>query len=335
MSIWNYIIKRLMWAIPTLIGVSLLVFLLIHMIPGDPAQIMLYPKGTPEEVEALRHELGLNNPLTVQYLDWVKNAILFDFGNSIVNGNSVVSEIASRFPATVELALAAMLLAVSVGIPLGILAARKKNTIIDYLCITISLGGVSIPVFWLGLMFIYIFSAILGLLPVSGRITMGMEVNEITGLYLLDSILSSNVKAMWDAIKHLILPALALATIPLALIVRITRSSMLDVLSEEYMKTAKAKGIPNRLVIYKHALRNALIPVITVLGIQVGSLMGGSILTETVFSWQGLGSLVVSSINERDYPVIQGVVFLAALFMVVVNLIVDVLYAYVDPRIRY
>jgi peptide/nickel transport system permease protein len=324
-----------MWAIPTLIGVSLLVFLLIHMIPGDPAQVMLYPKGTPEEVEALRHELGLDKPMAIQYLDWVKNALLFDFGKSIINGEPVVSQIASRLPATVELGIAAMLIAISVGIPLGILSARKKNSIIDYLSTTISLGGVSIPVFWLGLMLIYIFSVSFGLLPVSGRRTMGIDTDEITGLYLLDSILTGNATAMLDAMKHLTLPAFALATIPLALIVRITRSSMIDVLSEEYMKTAKAKGIPRRLVIYKHALRNALIPLITVLGIQIGSLMGGSILTETVFSWQGLGSLVVSSINGRDYPVIQGVVFLAALFMITVNLIVDVLYAYVDPRIRY
>jgi peptide/nickel transport system permease protein len=335
MSIWSYIIKRLLWAVPTLFGVSILVFLIIHLIPGDPAQLMLYPKGTPEQVEALRAQLGLNDPLIVQYLNWLKNALLFNFGYSVTTGVTVMSEIVSRFSATIELATAAILFAIIVGIPLGVTAARKKNSFIDYLCITISLGGVSIPVFWLGLMLIFIFSATLGWLPVSGRISMNSGMQVVTGFYLLDALLIGNLSAFWNAIKHLILPALALATIPLAIVVRITRSSMLEVLSQDYMKTAKAKGIPRRLIIYRHALRNALIPVITVLGIQIGSLMGGSILTETVFSWPGLGSLIISSINARDYPLIQGIVFLAALIMIVVNLIVDVLYAYLDPRIRY
>lgn len=335
MSIWSYVIKRLFISIPTLIGVSLLVFFMIHLIPGDPAQLMLYPKGTPEEVEALRQEMGLNQPVLMQYLDWIVHAMQFDFGNSVFNGETVISEIGNRFPATIELTLGALFIAIVLGMPLGILAARKKNSIIDYLCITVSLAGVSIPVFWLGLMMIFFFSATLGILPVSGRLSMGYSITEITGFYLFDAIITGNLAAAWDAIKHLILPAFALATVPLALVVRITRSSMLDVLSEDYMKTAKAKGIPGRLIIYKHALRNALIPVITVLGIQVGSLLGGAILTETVFSWPGIGTLVVSSINERDYPIIQGVVFVIAIIMILVNLIVDIVYAYIDPRIRY
>ncbi|PTX64281.1 peptide/nickel transport system permease protein [Melghirimyces profundicolus] len=335
MNILNYILIRFLWAIPTLLGVSILVFLMIHLIPGDPAQLMLYPRGTPEQVEALREQLGLNDPMAVQYFNWLKDALFFDFGKSVSTGSSVISEISSRFAATVELALSALSIAVVVGIPLGVIAARKKNSLIDYLCITFSLGGVSIPVFWLGLMLIFVFAATLGWLPVSGRISMDSGMQIVTGFYLLDALLIGNLYAFGDAVKHLILPAVALSTIPLAMVVRITRSSMLEVLSQDYMKTARAKGIPGRLIIYKHALRNALIPVVTVLGIQIGSLMGGSILTETVFSWPGLGSLIIDSINDRDYPVIQGVVFLATLIMIVVNLIVDVLYAYLDPRIRY
>jgi peptide/nickel transport system permease protein len=321
--------------IPTLVGVSLLVFFIIHLIPGDPAQVMLYPKGTPEEIEALRHKLGLNKPLAVQYMDWVINAVHLDLGNSVFSGEKVVSEIFNRFPATIELTLGALLIAVLVGIPLGVIAARKKNTFLDYSCITFSLLGVSIPVFWLGLMLIFIFSASLGLLPVSGRMAMGMPIQDITGFYLLDAILTGNKAAFGDIFKHLILPSVALATVPLALIVRITRSSMLDVFTQDYMRTAKAKGLPVRRVIYKHALKNSLIPVITVIGIQVGSLLGGAILTETVFSWPGIGSLVIDAIYSRDYPVIQGVVFIIALIMIIVNLIVDIIYAYVDPRIRY
>ncbi len=335
MSIWKYIFKRLLMVIPTLVGVSLLVFFIIHLIPGDPAQVMLYPKGTPEEIEALRHKLGLNKPLAVQYMDWVINAVHLDLGNSVFSGEKVVSEIFNRFPATIELTLGALLIAVLVGIPLGVIAARKKNTFLDYSCITFSLLGVSIPVFWLGLMLIFIFSASLGLLPVSGRMAMGMPIQDITGFYLLDAILTGNKAAFGDIFKHLILPSVALATVPLALIVRITRSSMLDVFTQDYMRTAKAKGLPVRRVIYKHALKNSLIPVITVIGIQVGSLLGGAILTETVFSWPGIGSLVIDAIYSRDYPVIQGVVFIIALIMIIVNLIVDIIYAYVDPRIRY
>jgi len=318
LSIWSYVVKRLFISIPTLIGVSLLVFFMMHLIPGDPAQLMLYPKGTPEEVEALRQELGLNQSML-----------------SVFNGEPVISEIAERFPATIELTLGALMIAILIGMPLGVLAARKKNSIIDYMCITVSLAGVSIPVFWLGLMMIFFFSATLGVLPVSGRISMEYTITDITGFYLFDAIITGNFAAAWDVFKHMILPALALSTVPLALVVRITRSSMLEVLSQDYMKTAKAKGIPGRLIIYKHALRNALIPVITVLGIQVGSLLGGAILTETVFSWPGIGTLVVSSINERDYPIIQGVVFVIAIIMILVNLLVDVVYAFIDPRIRY
>lgn len=335
MSIWSYALRRLLFAIPTLLGVSILVFLMIHLIPGDPAQVMLYPKGTPEQIEALREQLGLNQPLIIQYVDWLKHAIMFDFGTSIRSNDPVMTEIGRRFAATFELGITALFIAVVVGITLGVIAARKKNSIIDYLCMTFSLGGISIPVFWLGLMLIFLFSATLGWLPVSGRISMESGMQVVTGFYLLDALLIGNFAAFWDAVRHLILPAVALSTIPLALIVRITRSSMLEAFSEDYMKTAEAKGIPNRLIIFRHALKNALVPVITVIGIQVASLMGGSILTETVFSWPGLGTLIIDAITERDYPVIQGVVFIVALILILVNIIVDLLYSYVDPRIRY
>ncbi len=335
MSIWNYIGKRLLCGIPTLFGVSVLVFYMIHLIPGDPAEMMLYPRGTPEEVEQLRAELGLNNSLVVQYFDWLKNALVLDFGNSVSTGMPVMDEISGRLAATFELVLASIFIAIVAGIPLGILAAQKKNTIIDYLTTSFSLLGLSIPVFWFGLMFIFLFSYILGWLPVSGRISMTGTVTSITGLYLIDTLLSGNISAFGDVLKHLALPAITLGAIPMAIVVRVTRSSMVDVLTQDYMKTVRAKGIPKKVIIYKHALKNALIPVLTVIGIQIGTLMGGSILTETVFSWPGLGSLIIGSIDNRDYPTVQAIVFLAAVIMIVVNLIVDILYAYLDPRIRY
>jgi peptide/nickel transport system permease protein len=331
----KYIVKRLLLAVPTLIGVSILVFLMIHLIPGDPAETMLFPKGTEEEIAALRHKLGLDKPLHIQYISWMLNALHFDFGNSVQTGDAVVREIIHRFPATIELTVAAILIAVLIGIPLGVISAQKKNSFVDYFCISISLFGVSIPIFWLGLMLIYVFSVSIGIFPVSGRITMGSSIPGITGFYTIDSLLTGNLKMFIDALKHLILPAVSLSSVSLALIVRITRSSMLDVLMQDYIRTAKAKGIPYKKIIFKHALKNALIPVITVVGLQLGRLLGGAILTETVFSWPGIGTLVVSAIVNRDYPIVQGVVFIVTVLFIPVNLLVDILYAYIDPRIRY
>jgi len=322
-------------AIPTIIGVTIVVFLIVHMIPGDPAQVMLYPQGTPEAVEALRVRMGLDQPLHIQYLTWVNNVLHGDLGDSVQSYEPVLKEIWDRFPATIELSLAAIFIAVAVGIPLGVLAARKRNSFIDYLCISVSLLGVSIPVFWLGMMLIFVFAAILNILPVSGRLTMGLSVDQVTGLYLIDSLITGNFNAFGDAAKHLVLPAIALATIPLALIVMVTRSSMLDVLNEDYIRTARAKGVPLAKVILKHALKNALIPVITVIGLQFGTLMGGAILTEEVFSWPGIGRLIVGAIYNRDYPLIQGVVLIVSLIFILINLLVDILYAYIYPRIRY
>lgn len=321
--------------IPTLIGVSILVFSMIHLIPGNPAAAMLYPRATPEAIAALEHQLGLDLPLHVQYLQWIGNALKLDLGNSVRTGATVMSEISQRFPATMELAIAALLIAVVIGIPLGVIAAQKKNTIIDYLATSFSLLGVSIPVFWLGLMLIFIFAATLEILPVSGRLTTGITIQKITGMHVLDALLTGNFMGFKDALRHLILPAISLATVPLALVVRITKSSMLEVLSQDYIRTARAKGLPARKVIFKHALKNALIPVITVIGLQFGRLMGGAILTETVFSWSGIGTLVVTAINNRDYPVIQGTILIIALLFILINLVVDILYSYIDPRIRY
>ncbi len=238
-------------------------------------------------------------------------------------------------PATVELTVVALLIAVVFGIFFGVTAARYRNTIIDQSMIGFSLLGVSIPIFWLGMMLIFFFSVILGWLPVSGRLSMGTTITSVTGLYLVDSLISGNFNAFMDALKHLLLPAFSLATVSLALVVRVTRSSMLDVLSEDYIRTARAKGLRERKVVYTHALKNAMIPVVTVIGLQLAKLMGGAILTETVFSWPGIGRLLINAIGFRDYPVVQGVVFFVAFAFILMNIIVDLLYAYLDPRIRY
>lgn len=335
MALYKYFIKRLALTIPTLIGVSILVFLLIHMIPGDPIDIMLGDRVTEESRILLEERLGLNEPLPVQYWQWFSGAIRGDFGRSIRSNQPVIEEIMERLPATVELTVAALLIAVVFGIIFGVTAARHRNTIIDQSMIGFSLLGVSIPIFWLGMMLIFFFAVVLNWLPVSGRLAMGTGIEHITGLYLIDSLLAGNMDAFMDALKHLLLPAFSLATVSLALVVRITRSSMLDVLSEDYIRTARAKGVLERKVIYTHALKNALIPVVTVVGLQLAKLMGGAILTETVFSWPGIGRLLITSISFRDYPVVQGVVFFVAVAFILINIIVDLFYAYLDPRIRY
>ena len=335
MTLYKYFIKRLVLTIPTLIGVSILVFLLIHMIPGDPIDIMMGDRITDEAREAMREILGLDLPLHVQYWQWFTGAMQGDLGISIRSSQPVFQEILDRLPATVELTLVALFIAVLFGILFGVTAARHRNTIIDQSMIGFSLLGVSIPIFWLGMMLIFFFSVMLGWLPVSGRLSMGTVISSITGLYLIDSLLSGNISGFIDALKHLLLPAFSLATVSLALVVRVTRSSMLDVLSEDYIRTARAKGLRERKVVYVHALKNAMIPVVTVIGLQLAKLMGGAILTETVFSWPGIGRLLINAIGFRDYPVVQGVVLFVAFAFILVNIIVDMLYAYLDPRIRY
>ncbi|MFO8192429.1 MAG: ABC transporter permease [Bacillota bacterium] len=335
MALYKYFLKRLVLTIPTLLGVSIIVFLLVHMIPGDPIDIMLGDRVTEAVRLALEERLGLNEPLHIQYWQWFSSALHGDFGISIRSNQPVMEEILTRLPATIELTVVALMIAVFFGIYFGVSAARYRNTLIDQSLIGFSLLGVSIPIFWLGMMLIYLFAVMLGWLPVSGRLSMGTAIPTYTGLYLLDSLIAGQIGSFIDSVRHLLMPAVSLATVSLALVVRVTRSSMLDVLSEDYIRTARAKGMQERKVVYTHALKNAMIPVVTVIGLQLAKLMGGAILTETVFSWPGIGRLLVTAINVRDYPVVQGVVFFVAFAFIAINIIVDLIYAYLDPRIRY
>ncbi|MFN3178779.1 MAG: ABC transporter permease [Thermus sp.] len=334
---WNYVLRRLLGLVPVLFGITLLVFLFLQLIPGDPAQAILGERGTPEQLAALREKLGLNKPLYVQYLTFVKNILTGDLGTSAVSTIPVAEELKRRWPATFELALAATLVAVVLGIPVGILAAVRKNSLVDTLSMSLSLVGVSMPVFWLGLLLVYLFAVNLHWLPTGGRLStdLAIDFRPITGFLVLDGILALKPQVLADALRHLILPALTLGTIPLAILTRITRSAMLEVLSQDYVRTARAKGLAERQVILKHALKNALLPVVTIVGLQFGTLLGGAILTETIFSWPGIGSYIYEGILNRDYPVVQAGVLVVATVFVLVNLLVDLSYALLDPRIQY
>ncbi|MCL6436610.1 MAG: ABC transporter permease [Leptolyngbyaceae cyanobacterium HOT.MB2.61] len=334
---WLYILKRLLGLLPVLLGITLLVFCFLHLIPGDPAVVLLGERATPEQLSALRERLGLNQPLPIQYLTFLGNLLRFDLGTSIISGIPIADELKSRFPATLELSAAAILVALVLGIPAGILAAVRKNSWLDNLMMTGSLVGVSLPVYWLGLLLIYLFSVDLQWLPPSGRISVdaGFSFQPITGFYVLDALLQLDSNALKDILAHLVLPALALGTIPLAILARITRSALLETLSQDYIRTARAKGVPELWVIPRHALRNALLPVVTITGLQFGTLLGGAILTETIFSWPGIGSWIYDGIFTRDYPVVQGGVVFVAIAFVLVNLLVDISYALFDPRIQY
>ncbi|WP_325167242.1 ABC transporter permease [Rubrobacter xylanophilus] len=331
----TYIGRRLLQIIPVLFGVSVIVFFMVRAIPGDPAQILLGQQATPEQVERLREQLGLNEDPLTQYVIFLRDALTGDLGESIVTGRPVTVELLDRFPATLELTLAALLFAVVVGIPVGVLAAVRQYSWIDRLTSVVALTGVSMPIFWLALVLVVVFTVRLDLLPFPGRLSSGVEIVRITGMVVPDAILTGNFVGLWDGIKHLILPAVALGTIPMAVVTRMTRSAMLEVMGEDYIRTAHAKGVTPWRVVFKHALRNALLPVVTVIGLQFGLLMGGAVLTETIFSWDGIGQIALESIYRRDYPMIQGVVLYGAFFFVLVNLVVDVLYAVLDPRVRY
>lgn len=333
----QYILRRLLGLVPVLFGITLAVFLLLRLIPGDPAIVLAGERATPEQIAALRTQLGLDRPLWLQYFAFVGNLAQLKLGNSILSGIPVIDEIRSRWTATFELSIAAILVAVVLGIPAGIIAAVQKNRWQDQVTIAGSLLGVSLPVYWLGLLLIYLFSITLRWLPPSGRISVetGFNFQPITGFYLLDTALRLNAPALIDVIAHLILPALTLGTIPLAIVARITRSAMLDVLSQDYVRTARAKGLSNYLVILRHALKNALLPINTTIGLQFGTLLGGAILTETIFSWSGIGSWIYEGILARDYPVVQGGVVFVAIVFVLINLAVDLSYALIDPRVRY
>jgi peptide/nickel transport system permease protein len=334
---WSYVLRRLLGLVPVLFGITLLVFLFLQLIPGDPAQAILGERGTPEQLAALREKLGLNKPLYVQYLTFVKNILTGDLGTSAVSTIPVAEELKRRWPATFELALAATLVAVVLGIPVGILAAVRKNSLLDTLSMSLSLVGVSMPVFWLGLLLVYFFAVNLHWLPTGGRLStdLAIDFRPITGFLVLDGMLALKPEVLMDALRHLILPALTLGTIPLAILTRITRSAMLEVLSQDYVRTARAKGLAERQVILKHALKNALLPVVTLVGLQFGTLLGGAILTETIFSWPGIGSYIYEGILNRDYPVVQAGVLVVATVFVLVNLLVDLSYALLDPRIQY
>ena len=324
-----------MQIIPVLLGVSIVVFFMVRAIPGDPAQIMLGQQATQEQVEALRERMGLDKPVIVQYGLFLKDALRGDLGTSTSTGRPVTTELLARFPATLELTAFAMFIAVLVGVPVGVLSAVKQYSLLDKITAVLALTGLSMPIFWLAMILIVIFTVNLGLLPFPGRLGTGISITAITGLVLVDSLLTLNFAGFWDGLLHLIMPALALGTIPMAVVTRMTRSSMLEVMGEDYVRTARAKGVVPWRVVFKHALRNAMLPTVTVIGLQVGLLMGGAVITETIFSWPGIGQIAYESVYRRDYAMIQGVVLYGALLFVLVNLLVDILYAILDPRVRY
>ena len=333
---FSFIAKRLGLVLPTFIGITLLVFALIRLLPGDPVEALSGERGmTTERYERLIHEFGLDRPLPVQYADYVWKAVHGDLGFSTITHEPVFKEFITLFPATIELSFCAMLLALVIGLPAGIIAAVKRNTVWDYSVMGASLTGFSMPIFWWGLLLILTFSVTLGWTPVSGRIAIQFDIPPVTGFMLIDSLLSSDKGAFRSALSHLILPSIALGTIPLAVIARMTRSSMLEVLREDYVRTARAKGASTFRIVGIHALRNALIPVVTTIGLQVGTLLAGAILTETIFSWPGIGKWLVEAIHRRDYPAVQGGILLSATVIIGVNLIVDVLYGVINPRIRH
>jgi peptide/nickel transport system permease protein len=335
--LWRYIAKRFLTIIPVLFGVSVLVFGFIRLIPGDPATAMLGERATAENIARVRVNLGLDKPLPEQYLIYMGKVLRGDMGSSILRGDPVTQEILRRFPATIELALSAILISLLVGIPAGIISATRRNSIFDNASRLIALAGVSMPIFWLGLMLAWLFGVVLHWLPTGGPMTteISWSYKPVTGLVVLDSLLSQNWALLEDRLRHLILPAVALGTIPMAIIARMTRSSMLEVLGQDYVRTAHAKGLREQNVVLRHALKNALLPIITVIGLQVGRLLSGAILTETIFSWPGIGLWAYEAIQSRDYPVVQGVTLFVAVIFVMANLSVDVLYAAADPRIRY
>jgi len=329
----GFIIRRILIVIPTLLGVTIIIFSMLAITPGDPAELLLGERATKDSLDAMREYLGLKKPLYVQYWMFIKRVAKFDLGETIWTRQKVSKEIMDRFPATIELAFAAMIISSFLGVLLGIISAAKQYSWFDYASMLGSLFGVSMPVFWLGLMLMLIFSLTLGWFPMSGRMGVDTEVTVITNLFILDSILTRNWAALKDALMHLALPAMALSTIPLAIVARMTRSSMLEVLRQDYIKTARAKGLSEVKIVLKHALRNGLIPVVTVVGLQFGILLGGAILTETVFAWPGVGKWLFDGVVKRDYMVIQGGSLLVATVFVFVNLIVDLLYAIINPRI--
>lgn len=330
----HYIGRRFLQLIPVLLGMTFIVFLIIRAIPGDPAQMILGQQATKESVEALRENLGLNNPWYIQYFDYLKGLLTGDLGVSMRTNQPISTEI-WPYLATFELAFFAMVIAVVIGMNAGIISAWFQNTWFDYLAMVIALIGVSVPVFWLGLLEQWLFSINLGWFPTSGREEVRDPIMAITHFYLIDTLIQGRYDQFGTVVKHLILPGMALATIPMAIIARMTRSSMLEVMRSDYIRTARAKGQKMFIVVYKHALKNAIIPILTVIGLQTGMLLGGAILTETIFSWPGIGRYIYEAIGFRDYPVIQSGILVVAFLFVIINFIVDILYSFIDKRIKY
>jgi peptide/nickel transport system permease protein len=331
----RFVVRRLILLIPILIGLSILLFLYLRALPGSPALALLGERATPETIAAIENEYGLDEPIYVQYWRYTESIIFeFDLGTSSFTRQTVTEELRLRFPATVELALSAMIFATIFGIPLGFIAAKRYGTWIDHTSLFVSLLGISIPIFFLAIILKYIFAVRLGWLPSVGRQDPLLDAEHPTNFFVLDAIITRNWEAFVDAIKHLILPAIALGTIPLAIIARITRASVLDVQNEDYIRTARAKGVSPRAVNSRHIFRNALLPITTIVGLQVGLLLSGAVLTEKVFAWPGVGSWLVDAIENRDYAVLQGGILFLAIIFVFVNLIVDITYAFINPRIR-
>ena len=326
---------RLLQLVPVLLGVSILVFFGMHLIPGDVAQLLLGDKGTDADLQRMRHQLGLDQPVYIQYFRFLGGALQGDFGESIRTRQPVIWEIEQALPVTVELSLAALAFAVVAGLLIGVLAARFPHSALDTGSMVGVLVGVSMPVFWTGILLLIVFGGILGWLPLGGVLDGSLTVRRITGAPLLDGVLAGSWPIVWSAGRHLVLPALALGATAMAAIARMARSTMLDVLGLDFIRTARAKGLAERRVVSRHALRNALLPVVTLVGLQLGLLLSGAVLTETIFALPGLGRLAITSVLARDYPLVQGVVLIAAGVFVVANLLVDVLYVYLDPRVRY
>jgi peptide/nickel transport system permease protein len=329
-----YIAKRLFHLALILLGVSVLVFLMLRMIPGDPARLLLGEFATEQDLTRLRGQMGLDRSYPVQYGIYLGGLLQGDLGNSLRNGAAVTEEIAPRLMATLELAVAAMLIASLAGIAAGVLSSVKQYSAWDYGSMVMALVGVSMPIFWLGLMLMYVLAVLYPVMPMMGRIGMGSEPDVVTGLMLVDTLIAGEFGDFIDALHHLVLPAVTLATVPMAIVARITRSAMLEVLNKDYVRTARAKGMSEAVVVLRHALRNAFLPIVTVLGLNLGLLLGGAVLTETIFSWPGLGRYVVDSLMARDYAAVQGCILVFAALMAVINLVVDLVYVLLDPRIR-
>jgi dipeptide transport system permease protein len=333
----RFILTRASLVIPTFLGIVLITFILIRLVPGDPIEVRTGERGiSPERHAQMLHDWGLDRPLPVQFFSYIGNVLRGDLEKSLRTQRPVLDEFLELFPATLELAICAAIFAIVLGLPAGIIAAVRRNTIFDHGVMAASLAGYSMPIFWWGPMLILALSPIgLGLTPVSGRIGAEFVVERTTGLLLVDSLIIGDYDAFWSALHYLILPTIVLGTIPLAVVARMTRSSMMEVLGEDYVRTARAKGLSGLRVISVHALRNALIPVVTVIGLQVGTLMGGAILTERVFSWPGVGTWLLGAINQRDYPALQGGVLMVATLVIIANLSVDLVYGLLNPRIRH